>query len=111
MGLQRFEPLQTYIHPEGPHPLDVQKLSPFYVWLNCLNAFFMLVASNGMVLLYEQVADKAEHYQTHDEVKYDQQRIANGIGAVVVLNVILNILDKVIVGKPRSFAATMVRWC
>jgi hypothetical protein len=73
----------------------VQKLNPIYVWLSCAISFFMLIASNGMVELYKALADTEQYHQDHRDLKYDMQRVSNGIGAVVLLNIVLNVLDKV----------------
>lgn len=87
---QFFEPLQTYIHPEGPHPLDVQALNPVYTWLVCFTCFFMLIASNGMIELYSESAHDALEPHTYQ----GQQKVANGIASVVLMTVVLKLLDK-----------------
>jgi heme exporter protein D len=83
----------------------VQKLNPIYVWLSCAISFFMLIASNGMVELYKALADTEQYHQDHRDLKYDMQRVSNGIGAVVLLNIVLNVLDKVL--NRRSSVGTV----
>lgn len=106
---QRFEPLQSYTKPEGPHPLDVQKLSPVYIWLVCLISFFMLIASNGMVQLYQEIANHSEYYSSTRDLRYDQQKVSNGLGSVMLLIIVLNVLDKVYY-RERWLATPLFNW-
>ena len=88
-----------YTKPEGPHPLEVQKLNPIYVWLVCLVSFFMLVAANGMVELYGNEAVNASTASglglTNHQIDYQKQKVSNGLGSVTILIIIIKILDKV----------------
>lgn len=95
MRQQFFEQLQAYTKPEGQHPLDVKQLSPFYTWLVCLTCFFMLLASNGMAELFADVANHAQHALSTSHRLYQKQKIANGVGSVMILTVVLKMLDKV----------------
>jgi hypothetical protein len=92
---QYFEPLQSYTKPEGPHPLDVQQLNPVYIWLVCLTSFFMLVAGNGMVELYGQVAGSTIISLSDEDLSYQKEKVANGLGSVTILMIFIKILDKV----------------
>ena len=95
VGLQYFEPLQSYTKPEGPHPLDIQQLNPVYIWLVCLASFFMLVAGNGMVELYGKVAENDYISLSDEDISYQKQKVANGLGCVTLLIIIIKVLDKV----------------
>lgn len=93
--MQYFEPLQSYTKPEGPHPLDIQKLSPVYVWLVCLISFFMLIAANGMVEVYDEIADKGASGLNERDLYYEKQKVSNGLGTVMLLIIATKLLDKV----------------
>jgi hypothetical protein len=73
----------------GPHPLDLRRLSPVYIWLVCLISFFMLVASNGIVGIYEHVLNIHE-----GDVSYNEKKVANGLGGVGILIIVLRCMDK-----------------
>jgi len=73
----------------------VKQLSPVYTWLVCLTCFFMLLASNGMAELFADVANHAEHALSTSHRLYQKQKIANGVGSVMILTVVLKMLDKV----------------
>jgi hypothetical protein len=66
-----------------------------YVWLVCLISFFMLVAGNGMVELYGQVAGSTVISLTDEDLSYQKEKVANGLGAVTILMIIIKIMDKV----------------
>lgn len=66
-----------------------------YTWLVCLTCFFMLLASNGMAELFADVANHAEHALSTSHRLYQKQKIANGVGSVMILTVALKMLDKV----------------
>jgi hypothetical protein len=66
----------------------VRLLSPFYIWLVCLISFFMLVASNGMVGIYEHVLDN------NVDLSYSEKKVANGLGTVGILIIVLRMLEK-----------------
>ena len=93
--MQYFEPLQSYTKPEGPHPLDIQALSPVYMWLVCLTSFFMLIAGNGMVELYAEVAGNALITLSHQELKFQKEKVSTGLGTVSLLIIAIKVLDKV----------------
>lgn len=93
--MQYFEPLQSYTKPEGPHPLDVQKLYPIYVWLVCVASFFMLVAANGMVQLYGELGYHDISTLDDRDLFYAKQKVANGLGSVTLVIIAIKILDKV----------------
>lgn len=93
--MQYFEPLQSYTKPEGPHPLDIQQLNPIYVWLVCLVSFFMLIAGNGMVELYGQVAENSYIHLSSSDLRYQKEKVAIGLGSVTLLIILIKVLDKV----------------
>ena len=55
----------------------------------------MLIVANGMVSLYEEIADGAKYHSDKRDLNYDKQRVANGLGSVVLMILLLNMLDKV----------------
>jgi hypothetical protein len=73
----------------------VQQLNPVYMWVACLTAFFMLVAANGMVELYGHVAGSDQAALFDGDLSYQKQKVANGLGTVTILIIVLKILDKV----------------
>jgi hypothetical protein len=73
----------------------VQKLSPIYVWLVCLTSFFMLIAANGMVEIYKEIGAPLCVHLNHRDLNYEKQKVANGLGSVVLLIIIMKLLDKV----------------
>ena len=95
VGMQYFEPLQSYTKPEGPHPLDIQKLSPVYTWMVCLISFFMLIAGNGMVEVYQEISEKSASGLTTRDLYYEKQKVSNGLGTVTLLIIATKLLDKV----------------
>lgn len=70
-------------------------MSSVYTWLVCLTCFFMLLASNGMSQLFGSVADPEHHYLGRSASLYQKQKIANGVGSVIILTTLKKMLDKV----------------
>jgi hypothetical protein len=89
LSAQFFEQLQTFVKVAGPHPLDLRRLSPVYIWLVCLISFFMLIASNGIVGIYEDVLG----FHAGDVI-YNEEKVANGLGGVGILIIVLRCMDK-----------------
>ena len=108
-GIQYFEPLQSYTKPEGPHPLDIQQLNPIYIWLVCLASFFMLIAGNGMVELYGQVAGSEYLAMSQEDLRYQKQKVANGLGSITLLIILIKILDKVYY-RERLLPSFLFNW-
>lgn len=106
---QYFEPLQSYTKPEGPHPLEIQALNPFYVWLVCLASFFMLIAGNGMVELYGEVAGNSLVTLTHQELVFQKKKVSVGLGTVTLLIIVIKIFDKVYY-RERLLPNPIFRW-
>jgi hypothetical protein len=83
-----------YTKPEGPHPLEVQKLCPFYVWLIFAASFFMLIAANGMSALYRGLANGSSALSDFD-TSYQMEKVSEGLFFVIVLILATKVLDKV----------------
>lgn len=109
MCVQYFEPLQSYTKPEGLHPLDVQKLSPVYVWLVCLASFFMLVAAQGMGQLYGDLAYSGAGGLNNRDLLYAKQKVANGLGSVTLIIIAIKMLDKLYY-RERLLPARVYKW-
>lgn len=95
--------MQSVVANLGVHPLEVRLLCPFYIWINGLLSFFMLVASNGMVTIFNKLlaqenhgsADEtaAEHQTETIDSSYAEKRVFNGLGSAIILIVILRLMD------------------
>jgi len=107
--MQYFEPLQSYTKPEGPHPLDVQKLYPIYVWLVCIVSFFMLIAANGMQQLYGELGYHDISHLDDRDLYYAKQKVANGLGSATLVIIAIKILDKVYY-RERLLPARVSQW-
>lgn len=107
--MQYFEPLQSYTKPEGPHPLDVQKLYPIYVWLVCVVSFFMLIAANGMQQIYGELGYHDISHLNDRDLYYAKQKVANGLGSATLIIIAIKILDKVYY-RERLLPARVSRW-
>jgi hypothetical protein len=89
----------------GTHPLDLRRLSPIYIWLVCLTSFFMLVASNGIVGIYEHILD----IQQSEDISYNQKKVANGLGSVGILIIVLRCMDKMYF-RQKVLPTTVFAW-
>jgi hypothetical protein len=87
----------------------VQRLSPIYIWLVCTASFFMLIAANGMVELYQDIAAPVCVHLDHRDLGYQKQKVANGLGSVVLIIIILKLLDKVYY-RERLLPAFIFNW-
>ena len=96
-----------YSKPEGLHPLEMRYFSPTFTWVIAACCFFMLIAANGLVMLY----DKTAGLRGLDEkdMLIEKKKVSIGLGCVSLLMVILKIMSKIYY-RERLLPGQLVAW-
>jgi hypothetical protein len=80
------------------------------MWLVCLASFFMLIAANGMVQLYGDVAYPSQSsLDSTQDVHYAKQKVAYGLGSATLIIIAIKILDKVYY-RERLLSTQVYNW-
>ena len=69
----------------------------------------MLIAGNGMVELYKEIAEHSILTLSHRDLQYAKQKVANGLGSTILLIIIMKILDKVYY-RERLLPSFLFNW-
>ena len=81
--------------------------SPVFSWTIALCCFFMLVAANGLVMLYDFTEGRRVLSDT--ELTYEKKKVSVGLGCVALLMIALKMMSKIYY-RERLLPGPVVAW-